>query len=123
MAKLLVLPKLSVVMKDGTIINWYFKEGDYINKGDVLYDVEAGKMGGSAEAEDEGTLLKILVNVGEKAKCGQAVAIIGETGDSQGRGKNRGRGQKDNHCRYRGRPGRICGGNTRGSAWRRGYSG
>ena len=81
MAKLLVLPKLSVVMKDGTIINWYFKEGDYINKGDVLYDVEAGKMGGSAEAEDEGTLLKILVNVGEKAKCGQAVAIIGETGE------------------------------------------
>ena len=81
MAKLLVLPKLSVVMKDGTIINWYFKEGDNIKKGDVLYDVEAGKMGGSAESEDEGTLLKILVNVGEKAKCGQAVAIIGETGE------------------------------------------
>ena len=61
MAKLMVLPKLSVVMKEGTIINWYFKEGDEIKKGDVLYDVEAGKMGGSAESEEEGTLLKILV--------------------------------------------------------------
>lgn len=81
MAKLMVLPKLSVVMKEGTIINWYFKEGDEIKKGDVLYDVEAGKMGGSAESEDEGTILKILVNVGEKAKCGEAVAIVGTPGE------------------------------------------
>ena len=81
MAKLLTLPKLSVVMKEGTVINWYFKEGDLIKKGDILYDVEAGKMGGSAESEEEGVLLKILVNVGDKAKCGQAVAIIGEEGE------------------------------------------
>ena len=81
MAKLMVLPKLSVVMKEGTIINWYFKEGDEIKKGDVLYDVEAGKMGGSAESEDEGTILKILVNVGEKAKCGEPVAIVGTPGE------------------------------------------
>ena len=81
MAKLLVLPKLSVVMKDGTIANWYFKEGDKIKNGDILYDVESGKMGGSAESEDEGTILKILVNVGERAKCGQPVAIIGEEGE------------------------------------------
>ena len=81
MAKLMVLPKLSVVMKEGTIINWYFKEGDEIKKGDVLYDVEAGKMGGSAESEDEGTILKILVNVGEKAKCGEPVAILGTPGE------------------------------------------
>ncbi|MBD9220429.1 MAG: hypothetical protein EGQ35_08990, partial [Clostridiales bacterium] len=65
MAKLLTLPKLSVVMKEGKIINWYFNEGDKIKKGDVLYDVEAGKMGGSAESEDEGTILKILANVGD----------------------------------------------------------
>ena len=81
MAKILTLPKLSVVMKEGTVINWYFKEGDLIKKGDILYDVEAGKMGGSAESEEEGVLLKILVNVGDKAKCGQAVAIIGEEGE------------------------------------------
>ncbi len=81
MAKLLVLPKLSIVMKEGTIVNWYFKEGDSVKAGDILYDVETGKMGGSAESEDEGTILKILVNVGEKAKCGQAVAIIGEEGE------------------------------------------
>lgn len=81
MTKILVLPKLSVVMKEGTIINWYFKEGDIIKKGDVIYDVEAGKMGGSAESEEDGALLKILVNVGEKAKCGQPVAIIGEAGE------------------------------------------
>ncbi len=81
MAKLMILPKLSVVMKEGTIINWYFKEGDEIKKGDVLYDVEAGKMGGSAESEEEGTLLKILVGVGEKAKCGEPVAIVGAAGE------------------------------------------
>ncbi|MEA4971907.1 MAG: dihydrolipoyl dehydrogenase [Candidatus Metalachnospira sp.] len=81
MAKLLVLPKLSVVMKDGTIINWYFNEGDHVNIGDVLYDVEAGKMGGSAETEDEGTILKILAGVGIKLKCGEPVAIIGEAGE------------------------------------------
>ena len=68
-------------MKEGTIINWYFKEGDEIKKGDALYDVEAGKMGGSAESEDEGTILKILVDVGEKAKCGEPVAIVGTPGE------------------------------------------
>ncbi|MCD8036450.1 MAG: dihydrolipoyl dehydrogenase [Clostridiales bacterium] len=82
MAKLLIMPKLSIVMKGGTIINWYFKEGDTIKKGDILYDVEAEKMGGSAESEEEGTLLKILVNVGEKAVCGDPVAIIGEAGEN-----------------------------------------
>lgn len=82
MAKLLTLPKLSVVMKEGKIINWYFNEGDKIKKGDVLYDVEAGKMGGSAESEDEGTILKILANIGDKLKCGEPVAIIGELGES-----------------------------------------
>ena len=82
MAKLLTLPKLSVVMKEGKIINWYFNEGDKIKKGDVLYDVEAGKMGGSAESEDEGTILKILANIGDKLKCGEPVAIIGEPGES-----------------------------------------
>lgn len=82
MAKLLVLPKLSVVMKDGTIINWYFNEGDHVNISDILYDVEAGKMGGSAESEDEGTILKILAGVGTKIKCGEPVAIIGEAGEN-----------------------------------------
>lgn len=82
MAKLLVLPKLSVVMKDGTIINWYFNEGDHVNIGDILYDVESGKMGGSAESELEGTILKILAGVGEKLKCGDPVAIIGEAGEN-----------------------------------------
>ena len=75
------MPKLSVVMREGTIVNWYFKEGDEIKKGDVLYDVEAGKMGGSAESEDEGTILKILANVGDKVKCGDPVAIVGEAGE------------------------------------------
>ena len=37
MAKILTLPKLSVVMKEGTVINWYFKEGDLIKKGDILF--------------------------------------------------------------------------------------
>jgi len=81
MAKLLVLPKLSVVMKDGTIVNWYFDEGDHVNIGDVLYDVESGKMGGSAESEIEGTILKILGGVGTKIKCGDPVAIIGDVGE------------------------------------------
>lgn len=82
MAKLVLMPKLSVVMREGTIVNWYFKEGDEIKKGDVLYDVEAGKMGGSAESEDEGTILKILANVGDKVKCGDPVAIVGEAGEN-----------------------------------------
>ncbi|GFI61171.1 dihydrolipoyl dehydrogenase [Clostridiales bacterium] len=81
MAKHLILPKLNVVMKDGIIINWYFKEGDEIRPGDILYDIEAGKMGGSAEAEESGTILKILINAGEKAKCGQPVAIVGQPGE------------------------------------------
>ena len=126
MAKLLTLPKLSVVMKEGKIINWYFNEGDKIKKGDVLYDVEAGKMGGSAESEDEGTILKILANVGDKLKCGEPVAIIGEPGESFEElipvkaEETEEATEKNNCCRNRRRPRRICCGNKSGTARCRG---
>ncbi|MCI1930512.1 MAG: dihydrolipoyl dehydrogenase [Clostridia bacterium] len=81
MAKLIVLPKLSIVMKEGTIIKWYFKEGDHVNVGDILYDVESGKTGGSAECDTEGTILKIIAGAGKKVKCGDAVAVIGAVGE------------------------------------------
>ena len=67
-------------MREGTIVNWYFKEGDEIKK-ETSSMMLRPENGGSAESEDEGTILKILANVGDKVKCGDPVAIVGEAGE------------------------------------------
>ena len=76
------MPKLSDTMTEGTLLRWLKKEGDAIEIGDEIAEVETDKATMAMEAFDEGTLGKILVGEGEKAPIGSVLGILLEDGES-----------------------------------------
>src|SRR5688572_23439255 len=75
------MPKLGFDMKEGTLANWVKKEGDHINSGEVIVEVETDKATVEVEAYATGTILKVLVQPGDIVEVGEPIAIIGEPGE------------------------------------------
>lgn len=72
-----VLPALSPTMEAGSIVSWEKKEGDKLNEGDLLAEIETDKATMGFETPEEGYLAKILVPAGTKdVKVGKLVCII-----------------------------------------------
>ncbi len=80
MASQVTLPRLGQGMESGTIVRWLKSEGDQVEKGEPLYELDTEKVTQEVEAEASGILLKILVPEGEVA-VGKTVAVIGEAGE------------------------------------------
>jgi len=78
MATKVIMPKLGQTMEEGTIVEWLKKEGDVVNRGDVIFQVESDKAVLEVESKDKGVLRKILVDKGVKVPILTPVAIIGE---------------------------------------------
>src|SRR5438874_2325592 len=76
-----VMPKLSEAMETGKIIRWLKKEGDRIQGGDILAEVETDKADVEMEAFGAGVLRKILVPAGERAPVGTLIGVIAEPGE------------------------------------------
>ncbi len=76
-----VMPKLSEAMETGKIIKWLKKEGDRVQGGDILAEVETDKADIEMEAFGAGVLRKILVGAGDRAPVGSLVAVIAEPSD------------------------------------------
>ena len=81
MANDVILPRLGQGMESGTIVRWLKSEGDAVEKGEPLYELDTEKVTQEVEAEASGVLLKILVAEGE-VEVGKAVAVIGEAGET-----------------------------------------
>ena len=73
-----VMPKLSDAMETGKIIKWLKKEGDRVQGGDILAEIETDKADVEMEAFGAGVLRKILVPAGEKAPVGTLIGVIAE---------------------------------------------
>ena len=80
MADEVKLPRLGQGMEMGTIVRWLKGEGDPVEKGDALYELDTDKVTQEVEAEASGVLLKIAVQEGE-VPVGQTVAVIGQAGE------------------------------------------
>ncbi|MBI2159042.1 MAG: 2-oxo acid dehydrogenase subunit E2 [Candidatus Rokubacteria bacterium] len=76
-----VMPKLSEAMESGKIIKWLKKEGDRVQGGDILAEVETDKADVEMEAFGAGVLRTIIVPAGEKAPVGTLIGVIAEPGD------------------------------------------
>ncbi len=76
-----VMPKLSDAMESGKIIKWLKKEGDRIQGGDILAEVETDKADVEMEAFGAGVLRKIFVPAGESAAIGALIGVIAEPGE------------------------------------------
>jgi pyruvate dehydrogenase E2 component (dihydrolipoamide acetyltransferase) len=80
MASEVKLPRLGQGMESGTIVKWLKTEGDRVEKGEPLYELDTDKVTQEVEAEAAGVLLKIAVAEGE-VPVGQTIAVIGEEGE------------------------------------------
>jgi pyruvate dehydrogenase E2 component (dihydrolipoamide acetyltransferase) len=68
-------------MEAGTIVRWLKSEGDKVEKGEPLYELDTDKVTQEVEADAGGVLLKILAGEGEEIEVGKRIAVIGEEGE------------------------------------------
>ncbi len=82
MANIIEMPKLSDTMTVGTVANWLKNEGDPIESGDVIAEIETDKATMELEAYEDGILLKQIAKAGAQVAIGAPIAAIGEEGES-----------------------------------------
>jgi pyruvate dehydrogenase E2 component (dihydrolipoamide acetyltransferase) len=75
------MPKLSDTMEEGRILRWLKTEGDAIETGQALAEVETDKATVEMEAYTNGTIRKLIAAEGQFAKVGELIAIIGAPGE------------------------------------------
>ncbi len=78
MATKVVMPRLSLTMKEGTVVNWFKKEGDPVKKGDPLVEVLSEKVTYDVEAPASGILRRILALEGDEVPVAETLGIIAE---------------------------------------------
>jgi pyruvate dehydrogenase E2 component (dihydrolipoamide acetyltransferase) len=79
----ILMPALSPTMEEGTLAKWLVKEGDTVQSGDLLAEIETDKATMEFEAVDEGVVGKILIAEGsEGVKVNTVIAVMLEDGES-----------------------------------------
>lgn len=78
--EIITMPRLSDTMEEGTVAQWLKQEGDKIEEGDILAEIETDKATMEFESFYSGTLLKIGIQEGESAKVDKLLAILGPEG-------------------------------------------
>ena len=81
MANIVEMPKLGFDMAEGTLASWVKKEGEHIEKGDVLAEIETDKATIQVESSFSGTILKELLEANTTVPVGTPIAVIGEAGE------------------------------------------
>ena len=70
------MPKWGLSMQLGKVTAWVVAEGDDVNVGDDLADIETEKITGTLEAADAGTVRRIVARVGEDVPVSGTIALI-----------------------------------------------
>lgn len=82
MATNILMPALSPTMTEGNLARWMKQEGEAVNAGDVVCEIETDKATMEVEAVDEGTLAKILIAEGtEGVAVNTPIAILADEGE------------------------------------------
>ncbi|MGI6127421.1 MAG: 2-oxoglutarate dehydrogenase complex dihydrolipoyllysine-residue succinyltransferase [Planifilum sp.] len=77
------VPELAESITEGTISKWVKREGEPVQEGEVVAELETDKVNVEISAEREGTLKKILKQEGETVRVGEAIALLGEAGGGE----------------------------------------
>jgi pyruvate dehydrogenase E2 component (dihydrolipoamide acetyltransferase) len=80
-AKEITMPKLSDTMEEGKVLRWLKREGERVERGEPIAEVETDKADMEMEAFDSGVLLAITVGQGESAAVGEVIGYVGEAGE------------------------------------------
>jgi pyruvate dehydrogenase E2 component (dihydrolipoamide acetyltransferase) len=75
------MPKWGLTMKQGKITKWFKEEGDSVQQGEEIFEVETEKITNKVEAAASGILFQIVVPAGTTVPVGSIVAVIAEPGE------------------------------------------
>lgn len=81
MATAVILPKLDEAMLTGKIVKWLRKEGDWVEKGEGIVEIETEKVTFEVEAEESGILSKVMAEAGDEVSVGTIIAFILQQGE------------------------------------------
>lgn len=76
MAIEIILPKIDQDMREGIIVEWKKQEGQWIEKGEILYLLETEKITIEIEAPESGFLANVSAKVGDTVLAGTVIAFI-----------------------------------------------
>ena len=77
MAEIIIMPKQGLQMTQGTIVRWLVKEGDLIEKGEPIVEVETDKLTIAIDSTASGSVLQLLHDEGDEVPITEPIAIIG----------------------------------------------
>ncbi len=78
----IIMPVLGLGMESGTITGWLKKEGDSLEKGEALFEVETDKLTSEVESSASGILLKIVHGPGDDVPVNEVIGYVGEQGEA-----------------------------------------
>lgn len=81
MAKTVVMPQMGYDMDAGTLLRWLKQEGETIDRGEAIAEIETDKVNLEIESFDAGIVRKHLVAEGDTVPVGQPIAVVGEPGE------------------------------------------
>jgi len=71
-----VMPQMGADMEEGTVVRWLKREGDAVERGEIIAEIETDKANVEIEAFDSGIFRKVLVPEGATVPVGQIIAVI-----------------------------------------------
>ena len=84
MPEIIKMPKLGFDMAEGTLVRWLRAEGEEVNKGDVLAEIETDKATVEVESQYSGVVNRHLVEQGAIVPVGDPIAVIAAPGEEVG---------------------------------------
>lgn len=84
MAENIVMPKLGMTMKEGTVEEWHKSVGDTVEAGEAVATISSEKLTQDVESPGDGELLEIKVDEGGSVEVKGIMGVIGEAGESVG---------------------------------------
>ncbi|MCY4415613.1 MAG: hypothetical protein OXE87_04805, partial [Chloroflexi bacterium] len=81
MATNVVMPQMGYDMREGTVVRWYKQEGETVDRGEVIADIETDKATVEFEAYTGGVIGRIVAQEGVAVPVGNLIAIITEPGE------------------------------------------
>ena len=77
-----IMPKMGDAMEAGTLSSWLKHEGDQVEVGDTLAEIETDKATMELEAEDAGVLTRLIAGEGDEVAVGEPIAVISADGEA-----------------------------------------
>ena len=81
MAKTLMMPKMGFDMEQGKIVRWLKQEGDAVERGEKVVEIETEKVTIEVENFDDGILHTIVAREGEEVPVGEPIAVVAQPGE------------------------------------------